>query len=396
MNARSTEDAIDVDIVERLLFGDEDDSLDVGDVASLDETSLEDLLTLPSQAAKGVGPPKRKRTTQKQEIAYLKAKQRELHEQLHDLKQKITTQSSASAWEVRAKDQMQAAQRAMQENTTLRTILQDQLKTAQALERLLKKKPRIEMTPDAASEEWREWRLDADPARRRHAMHAITDHVYDKLESEFIQHGVYDLEDGQSGLTVRTQQNVLWFDYMQCLTWDIPYTMAQTLMWSMSLMNSAPEWSTSMKPTGEVLENWDDPHKMVYIGAHCNSFVQDQSFRTEGRWLFRLFVENDRTILVSRSILEDALHPHGDNEWRDNLLGWIVITTCPSNPNKTLVRYLHETTAPMPPPTLHAESTFQGLAQGELTECILALMRGHMQDIQHAMASRAFNEATAE
>ncbi|KAF0697888.1 Aste57867_11471 [Aphanomyces stellatus] len=383
---------VDDDIVERLLFGD-DDSYDGDDVASPDEVSSED--STPVQASTEMGPPKRKRTTQKQEITYLKAKQRELHDQLDELKQKMTLQAPASVWQVRAKDQKQAAQRATQENMALRSTIQDQLKAVRALERLLKKRPRIEMTPDATSEAWREWRLDTDPARRLHSMQAITDHVYEKLETEFIQHGVYDLEDGQSGLTVRTQQNVLWFDYMQCLTWDIPYTMAQTLMWSMSLMNPETDWSTTMKQSGEVLENWDELLKMVYVSARCNAIVRDQSFRTEGRWLFRLFVEADRTVFVSRSIIEDALHPHGHDEWRDNLFGWVVLTKCPSNPNKTLVRYLHETTAPMPPPTTQAEESIQGLAQGELTECILALMRGHMQDIQRAMATRAFDDVAA-
>ncbi|KAF0697883.1 Aste57867_11466 [Aphanomyces stellatus] len=387
MNLRSAEDAIDDDIVERLLFGD-DDSYDGGDVASLNEVTSEDSTT--ACAASGVGPQKRKRTTPKQEITYLRAKQRELHAQLGELRHTMAAQESTSVWEARSKDQMQAAQKALKENTTLRTMLNDQLKTAQALERLLKKRPRIEMTPDATSEAWREWRLDTDPARRLHSMQAITDHVYEKLETEFIQHGVYDLEDGQSGLTVRTQQNVLWFDYMQCVAWDVPYKVAQTIVWSMSLVNPETDWSTTMKPTSEILENWDDPHKIIYIGAHSNSFVRDQSFRTEGRWLVRLFVETDRTIVVTRSIVDDALHPHGHNEWRDNLLNWVMLTKCPSNPDKTLVRYLHETTAPMPPRAHDAESTIQGLAQGELTECLLTLMRGHMQDIQRAIASRAF------
>ncbi|KAF0697879.1 Aste57867_11462 [Aphanomyces stellatus] len=313
---------IDEDIVERLLFGDDVFTSNVQATQVDDDGAFEESLPPLTELGDGKSAKrKRTRTTLKDEIVYLRAKQVDLQAQLDALQaQSMVAQPVLSVWEGRAKDQMQAAQKSRQENAALRTMLHDQLKTAQALERVLKKKPKLEISPDLLAEEWREWRLDTDPARRLHAMTSITDHLYAKMESEFIQCGIYDLLVGQSGISVRTHQNHLWFDYMQCSVVDVPFDRVAAQVWAVACFEVTMASDDVSAMTGEVLERMDS---MVYNRTLTSvTMANGRVWRNEGRWLFRLYEERDRTVIIYRSILDDPLYPHAPDQFRDNLLGW--------------------------------------------------------------------------
>ncbi|KAF0697880.1 Aste57867_11463 [Aphanomyces stellatus] len=384
----------DDDIMERLLFG--DDFMiqavlghDVVKQDAGDDNSSEDSLPMKDEPM-DAKPSKRKRqrTTLKHEIAYLRAKQDDLQAQLDILRTQALVLEPATVWELRAKDQMQAAQRAKQENAALRTMLQDQLKTAQALERVLKKKPRLEMTPDLSAEEWREWRLDADPARRRHAMCAITDHVYAKLESEFIKHGMYDLGAGQSGISVRTQHNILWFDYMQCLTWVYPVETMAAFFWAFSCHDLLVGEGSMLATTGEAIETFESATgPLSYARTETSFSIHARRCVTEGRWLTRKYSDErtGRVVFAYRSILDDALHPHADDHLRDNFLGWVVLQPSPSDPAKTVLYYLHQSTASPSPPRDGGAADLPPVPQGELTEFLFHALRSHMQRIEDAI-----------
>ncbi|KAF0697885.1 Aste57867_11468 [Aphanomyces stellatus] len=380
------DESIEHDIIERLLFdispGDEGASVVEGDTvqdadAAVSEDSIPDRKDETDMAT--VAKRKRRRTTIKAEIAYLKLKQDDLQNQLDKLKpETMDIQPATSVWEGRAKDQMQAAKKAMRENAVLRTMLQDQLKTTQALERLLKKKPRLEMSPDFADDEWREWRLDTDPARRRHAMQSISDHVYHRLESEFIQNGVYDLAPGQSGIVIRSTKMTLalWFNFLQCAVYDVPYEQMQTVAWAISCFEMPMKGSAMLQSNGEVLERVPG-HLLVYLGVTSRATVQQHVIWTEGRWIFRMYVETARTVIVYRSILDDLLYPHGDGHLRDNLLGWVVLEPHPTDPTKTRQYYMHQFT----PPATSVGVATAPLPQGELTEFLLCMLQSHMDRV---------------
>ncbi|KAF0697882.1 Aste57867_11465 [Aphanomyces stellatus] len=394
---------VDEDIIERLLFGDESIMEDVFDPEA--DTALDDLLALGGDTDRGDSSPpshtdetkpKRKRTTQKQEITFLKTKQRDLATQLDDLKRKLTTSSTVSPWEGRAKDQMQAAQRAMMDNTALRTLLQDQLKTMQALERLLKKKPRLELSPNVGADEWRQWRLETDVDHRLQAMKAITDHMVDRLDSEFIQHGVFDLHAGQSGLSLTTRHNVLWFDFFQSMVLDVPYEAAADVFWAVSSFQGPYEAATSVLQTrGDLLleVHSGSGDRMAYLRTHSTAFLEDGRvlFRSEGRWVVRRIVQATRTVIVYRSILDDALVPHDTNQWRDNLEGWITLERCPTDATKTIHRYIHESTGAMPPtdPAVTGALTTCPMDMCQGAEFLLLMLRSRMDEVKKCVTSSA-------
>ncbi|KAF0682612.1 Aste57867_25249 [Aphanomyces stellatus] len=386
-------DAIDHDIVERLLFGDDFFVIDpFGDKHDAREDSTsDDTSVVPANDA--AGKPKRKRVrhhrpTLKHEIMRLQEKQRELQAQLNALETQIVVEPStpASVWEVRAKAQMEAAAKAKRDNAALRTLLQDQLRTAQTLERILKKKPKLEISPDFSADAWREWRLDADPARRLHAMTAITDHVYAKLDSEFIQHGLYDLEPGQSGITMRTQDNTLWFDFLHCGDLDVSYAEAQALMWAISCFDVALPGNSVVHTYGQKLLD-DATTTMCYAQTKSTAVANGRTLHTEGRWLLRQFVEAGRTVIVCRSIVDDALHPHGVDQWRDNLVAWIVLEPCPTDATKTRQLFLFENTPTMPPYRRADGDHSDAIAHHELMDFVLVMMRARMEDFNRIMAT---------
>ncbi|CAK4085367.1 unnamed protein product [Aphanomyces euteiches] len=110
----------DGDVVERLLFGRDFEDSCVAPVV-YDESDaalwLEDSMSADDSPTQSQTKRKRRqRLTVKQEIEYLRDKQRELRGQLDQLEVKSQLKGPATVWENRVKNQMAAAQRAMQEN----------------------------------------------------------------------------------------------------------------------------------------------------------------------------------------------------------------------------------------------------------------------------------------
>ncbi|KAF0723852.1 hypothetical protein Ae201684P_017227 [Aphanomyces euteiches] len=382
----------DDDIVEHFLFGqgfpdvsvppviyDElDAALWLGEDASSDESPKR------SQSNRK----KRQRLTLKQEIEYLREKQTELQGRLDQLETNSLLKGPVSVWEARAKNQMAAVQRAIQENTELRNVLQEQLKTAQALERVLKRKPKLELSTDMSAQEWRMLRLGTDRSQRLHAMRAITEHVYGMLESEFIKSQIYDLKEGQSGMSVRTVGTVLWFDFIHSSVVDVEYDIMQSLIWSIMCRQIDIEGdlrvsTKGFSSRGEMLEFIYD--NMAYIRADTTIDVKGVKAFMESRWIIRKYVEENRTVFVSRTILDDALFPHAPDRMRDNIIAWIILERHPTDPSQTQQHFLLQCT-----PASYGENSDEENAvlmphQGEMTEILLNIMRNYMESVKTAV-----------
>ena len=128
----------DDDIVERILFGEFLDEYP-GEQGDFEDDRTSETSSTDEKPKRR----KRHRITLKQEIDALRAKETDLRATLDTLSKRAELPLNASVWETRAKDQVVAAQKTLQENTLLRNMLQEQLKTIHALERVLKKKPKL-------------------------------------------------------------------------------------------------------------------------------------------------------------------------------------------------------------------------------------------------------------
>ncbi|CAK4145611.1 unnamed protein product [Aphanomyces euteiches] len=262
-------------------------------------------------------------------------------------------------------------------------MLDAQLKTARALERLLKRKPYLELSSDISAQEWCMLRLGTDPEQRLRSMRAITDQVYDKLESDFIKSRVYDLKDGQCGMSVRAVGSALSFDFIQSMVTDtIDYDTMQTWMWSLMCHQVYTQNVPKFTSTSETLESPED--NIAYIRADTTIVVKGAKTHFEGRWVVRMYVEANRTVFITQSIMDDALYPHAPDRKRDRSTCWAVLERHPTDPTKTRQYYLLQCV-----PGLHIESPDKGntelmLYQGEMTEILLNVMRNCMESLKVA------------
>ncbi|KDO27953.1 hypothetical protein SPRG_20350 [Saprolegnia parasitica CBS 223.65] len=365
----------DDDIVERILFGEFLDEYQ-GDVE-------DDVTSETSSTDEKPKRRKRHRITLKQEIDALRAKETDLRATLDMLSKRAELPLNASVWETRAKDQVVAAQKTLQENTFLRNMLQEQLKTINALERVLKKKPKLVLTPQFDHDEWRTWRLGVDSVARDHSMRAILSHLHDRMESELIKNSVYDLKDGHLSLELRTRHNVLWFDFMQCHALDATMDVVAAGLWAVFCQRVKIPRTSFLDSTGSILHQVDED--TVY--TETRSVVTHNLFdvAVEGRFLIQRIVEATRTVFVYRSLLQDDLFPHSPNGFRDNTLGWIVLQPCPGNPDKTIKYVMSQVTKP---PRSHEPETEAPDAE-DIADFALNLLSTHSATINDLITKTA-------
>ncbi|KDO21998.1 hypothetical protein SPRG_12857, partial [Saprolegnia parasitica CBS 223.65] len=124
----------------------------------------------------------KKHARPKHEIEVLHAKHMELQRQLQLLQLLRAPPRPLTPWQARAMRQAEAAQRTLQENSRLKRLVNEQRKVLAALERSLRKCPRLlSRDPTIHTED-----DDTTPFKR------LLQRQYDKMESEWIQRRLYD------------------------------------------------------------------------------------------------------------------------------------------------------------------------------------------------------------
>ncbi|KDO24897.1 hypothetical protein SPRG_09541 [Saprolegnia parasitica CBS 223.65] len=312
-------------------------------------------------------PAKRMRTTPKEELEYLHSKQRYLLTQLKTLQAAVAVPANDDPWHKRAQNQAQAAQRALQENVRLKAAYEDQLKMIQALERVFQKKPKLQ---DATPKHqdllpWRRYMLGVN--NRERDMEAILRHQYDKLDTEFIRHNVYQLRDTlvcDGALTKRefvesTADNIV-LHFVRCKRWPIDYLSFSRLLWDFVSLNVKVPVKT--KVDSERLQSFQND-MLVYTRHTARPWSEHMDIPpVVGRTASMRFLEKDRVVIVWKSIADDALVPFPDHDHvKDNKAGWAVIT--PDGPDGCRLATYSRLTTPV----------FPSMQRGSMTETILSL-----------------------
>ncbi|OQR81461.1 hypothetical protein THRCLA_11714 [Thraustotheca clavata] len=374
------------DIVERILFGEFLKEYP-GDQQEFEDDATSE--TSAGSETKPVRPKRRKRhrITLKQEIDSLRVKETELLEQLNVLTKKSEVTGNASVWETRAKDQIVAAQKTLYENSMLRNMLQEQLKTIQALERVLKKKPKLTLTPQFTPDEWRTWQLSSDQYTRENSMRSILAYLYDKMESEMIKNNVYDLVENTSSLALRTHHNVLWFDFMQYNILDVNIKDAEIALWAIICLDIKIPSAKVKSPQGQPIEYLDE--NTVYTQTKADVVrSEDDSFTVEGRYLAQRILEENRVVIVYRTIIDDELHPHSPSCYRDHAIGWIILQPCPDDPRRTQKYTLTQVTKPIG--NAHEEEKTATKLE-EASDFVLSLLTSHTSKMSEAIVQASSN-----
>ncbi|OQS01236.1 ankyrin repeat-containing protein [Achlya hypogyna] len=232
-----------------------------------------------------------------------------------------------SAWAARAKEQAIAAQVACHENARLRDALQVQLRLIASLQRAFQRAPSISSFPSLAT-----WKFAALGCTNRHeAMASIATNQRSQLTSEWIRHDMHTYE--ASDETVRKRflstdddGSILYVHVIECLTWDIDMNTLSTILYEIFTRHWGDDpYVFALNEVARVQSG----RYVTYLSAeHCDEHLAYLKFvatvpgqnmpPVEGRSIVYRFIEDNRVIIGSKSILEDALYPFDPANFIDN------------------------------------------------------------------------------
>ncbi|KAF0683443.1 Aste57867_24477 [Aphanomyces stellatus] len=305
-------------------------------------------------------PPKRVRASMKHELDYLRIKHASLVHQLRAL-EVGDVQKPRHAWEERAKDQMQAAQRALHENARLKEALDDQLKMVEALRRVFLKKPRLSVFPTPGSD-WKIGKLGS--SCRQEAVAELLAHQHTMMETEWIRNDMYThaastAKVKQAFVRSCCHEQVLLVQFIQCSTWPVPVAQLAPLLWDIATMKTKVDF-----PTKSVMER---------IGSFGDDIMYTRS-RTatpgnpavDGRYVTKRATDDRHQLIIWRSIVEDTLWPIQGTDLTDIQSGWIRMTPTGVDGQHTRLSILSSHTPPLAPT--------DSVQAGAITEFLIGIL----------------------
>ncbi|EQC26354.1 hypothetical protein SDRG_15840 [Saprolegnia diclina VS20] len=267
------------------------------------------------------------------EHADLKQQVQELEDQLQFLSNmKAIDATFASNWENIARDLASHRQESAAENEKLRQKVAEQSEFIETLQTLLAKRPRLAVFEN---DEWKALRLVADPSKRIHGMNALLHRQRQMLTGVFLQCGLLEPHDDDvhkvnvcSDIT-----KMLISESVRFVRMNVPYPVLAEAAWNVSLGR-------------EITEKWGDNYKIletidantVYVEYVPRNGVADASGVLCARYLYRRYYEDNRVVIVWKSILEDECYPLDESVMRVHQSGWMVIEGDVKNPTQSLYK----------------------------------------------------------
>ncbi|TMW59799.1 hypothetical protein Poli38472_004868 [Pythium oligandrum] len=374
-------DEFECDPLSNALVGVDDDleflsSLDLDSVTSTDETASYSIATPSTSTNESPAPakpaqPRRTRTNRREELIYLRSTVEEMETKLTELKEQAKEKDERTpdlsdvmkaVWEDLANRQYQQRQQAEAENTRLRMMLEDQIKIAKSLERLLRKRNDVELFSSALSKKRSRAQLGQSPLRE--------DSIVDELMGSLLQmHPHVDrvLEDPRFHV-------------------DAPKPLRDIQL----------RTAVGFAPTIEIVESRIVPFNFMVtanamwellatnmqdsITEHIHTATEDtliksfegvvQTHRTkgvfQGKVVARRFVEADRVVMLGGHVAEPV--EFSDRPIRGVIMrhrGWTVIRRGPND--TTLLQTYH-----LAAPDVYDASQDQQRTVGALTNFVLA------------------------
>ncbi|EQC35324.1 hypothetical protein, variant [Saprolegnia diclina VS20] len=335
-----------------------------------DDTSIESLSDFLATtvdfglATSATSTSRKRRASPKEELAYLRVKHADLVAQYSALQSAQPWEESS--WKAKALAQAQNAQKARHENESLKTTLHESLKLLQALQHVLHKRPKLAHFPIRETDEENDlWRRAILRTTQRHSdLERLMALQYDKLETEWIRHGLFDAIDTNTPLKSSLVQsaaddNAMELHFLRTALCPLPFRAMADLLW---------DHMTSNVPgtTQELLYAFEPD--LVYI--RLTTELSDAAMPAlESRLAGRRWTEADRVVIAWRSIIEDRLVPHDDNHLIENRVGWVTVHA--RSETECFFALYAKSTTPMFPQALRAQQP----AVGTLTEIMLRLHR---------------------
>ncbi|RHY45635.1 hypothetical protein DYB30_007907 [Aphanomyces astaci] len=281
---------------------------------------------------------KKHRTRQKDELNLLRDVVTRMESQLDMLKKvKAVEGEHGSQWEQLARSQFLERQRANQENAKLKRALEDQIKFAQALETLVRKKPKLTSSAEFENEEWKLSKLGLTKESREHSIRCMMERHYDALNGVLVRSALYDATHEVKHVKMSYQNqhsNAMSFDMARAVKMPFPYQVYAEASWRFlaSVDNdNTPDTEVRTCKSRIIAVEVVDANTRYISRKVCKTGEAGCPFFGKSRAtivcspLCRRYIEPSRVVILWKSILEDELHPRDPTHLVSNQNGWMVI-----------------------------------------------------------------------
>ncbi|ETW05276.1 hypothetical protein, variant [Aphanomyces invadans] len=304
-----------------------DDDLMDFDVASprsseLSSSELDVQSTLPPPSSK-----KSKRTSfevrQKHELQRLRDEVRELKTKLLHCESNKRDGSNDSFWKQAASIARAEKIKALHENEALHDAVTQQATFIEQMQRVFRKKPRLDTFRDIESESWQSYTLSAHASLRTAAIHAIADRQRSRMHHTFLRAGVLDRVDDLYRATFQPQSNgSIMFELVNHVTLAASYQSIGAALWQ-----TMGNRHTTFQLNGveETLEEID----ACTVYGHVTSLSADGSVVWHSNLIRKYYPQPGKFQFVGRSVLDDALSPTAPGDMVDSKAAWYTRLKCP-------------------------------------------------------------------
>ncbi|CAK4684046.1 unnamed protein product [Aphanomyces euteiches] len=213
-----------------------------------------------------------------------------------------TTSSAIQVWKQIAKTERAGKHKVLEENKHLRDAVCQIGTFIEQMQRVFRKKPRLGTHIDIYSEEWKVYKLAAQTSLREAAIHAIADRQYHRMQSAMVKAGVIDLDNFLFQVKAYPQSDASYLlEIIHHVDVDAPFRLVGAEAWNVfegDLPLDLPEGAT---------ESYThvDPYTV-----YCTFQQERHGLAWHSNMIRKYYVEPDREVIVSRTVLEDATVPH--------------------------------------------------------------------------------------
>ncbi|CAK4523319.1 unnamed protein product [Aphanomyces euteiches] len=243
-----------------------------------------------------------------------------LQEELTAKKNQMTSRP-VSKWERTAHLECVSKNKAMLENRQLKEALHEQLTFLNQMERVFQKKPQVHCqlillgTSCLNTDDWTAYKLAAKTSLRYTAIHAIADRQYVRMQSVFIQADVMHRADDLfhvRAIPHATSSSSFLVEMVHHMTLSAPFSVVGMAAWQVFDGETSPDL-----PIGAIEACCDD---IALTMERMDPFTVYARLETpplppsgasgHSNMIRKYYVEPERHVIVSRTVVEDAAVPH--------------------------------------------------------------------------------------
>ncbi|RHY92333.1 hypothetical protein DYB31_005790 [Aphanomyces astaci] len=289
---------------------------------------------------KGKPKPMRSSVRQREEIHLLRRQINELTSRLHAKETTDVTTFDMSLWERTAKLECIEKNKAVHENEQLKDAVYQQATFIEQMQRVLRKKPRIGANiMDIHSDDWQAYKLAAQASLREAAIHAIADRQYRRMQSAFIKAGVFHRDRCLFQIQAIPQpDNSFLVEMVTHLTLDAPFRLVAAQAWQVCDGELAIDLPEGAAETFQHIDPYTVYGTLLlpHMGVQCHSNT-----------IRKYYIEQDRHVILSRTVLEDAAVPHMSKGAVENRTMWLQVTPLPDDSNQCRFTLLQQLVWPV-------------------------------------------------